>query len=151
MHLLRNEVFLGSLQPLVWRSLRQQVTAPIYCLTVGVGTSVWGVVGVLIRWGARLVLSFYYYYYCYFVCVCVCVCFNNGSLNYWFMWLLFLLLLLNAFFLCVIVKILKRGKKFLLIKEKQNNDLVTICRSWKWLRITICFRYWNITYTAFDY
>ena len=36
-----------------------------YSLTVVVGVSVWGVVGVVIPWGGRLVLPF---------CVCVCVC-----------------------------------------------------------------------------
>ena len=35
-----------------------------YSLTVVVGVSVWGVVGVVIPWGGRLVLPF---------CVCVCV------------------------------------------------------------------------------
>ena len=45
-----------------------------YSLTVAVGASVWGVAGVLIPWGGRLVLPYYYYYYYYyyyFVCVCV--------------------------------------------------------------------------------
>ena len=47
-----------------------------YSLTVVVGVSVWGVVGVVIPWGGRLVLPF-----CVCVCVCVCVCSNNSRLN----------------------------------------------------------------------
>ena len=51
-----------------------------YSLTAAVGTSVWGVIGVLffLGPGGWYCLSFYYYFFniCIyiFVCVCVCVC-----------------------------------------------------------------------------
>ena len=34
LHLHKNEVDLGSVQPLMWRSLRQQLTVPIICVCV---------------------------------------------------------------------------------------------------------------------
>ena len=34
LHLHKNEVDLGSVQPMMWRSLRQQLTVPIICACV---------------------------------------------------------------------------------------------------------------------
>ena len=44
-----------------------------YSLTVAVEVSVWGVVGVLIPWGRRMVLPFFIIiiFLCVYVCVCV--------------------------------------------------------------------------------
>ena len=59
-----------------------------YSLTVAVGTSVWGVVEVLLFLGEGglycllfiimiFFIFFIYYMYIYIFCVCVCVYFNN--------------------------------------------------------------------------
>ena len=44
-----------------------------YSFTVAVGASIWGVVGVLIPWGGRLVLLFLLLLLFFFVCVCVLI------------------------------------------------------------------------------
>ena len=45
-----------------------------YSLTVVVGVSVWGVVGVVIPWGGRLVLPFFIIIIIIIIDICVCVC-----------------------------------------------------------------------------
>ena len=69
LHLDKNEVDLGSLQPLV---VFTTAVDGYYCLTVAVGASVWGVVGVLIPWGGRLALPFFIIIII-FLCMCVSV------------------------------------------------------------------------------
>ena len=134
MHLHKNEVVLGSLQPLVWRSFWQQLTAPIpWLLPFG---PLSGCCRGAYSLGREVGIAFFHYHYCYLcvcVCVCVCVCmwslcvfvcvFNNGSLNNWFMYLLFLLFLM--FFFVLLLKFLK-GKKFFI---KRKRVIVVICSS----------------------
>ena len=56
-----------------------------YSLTIAVGASVWGVVGVLIPWVVRLVLAFLFIIIIIDMCVrarvCVCICFYPRALN----------------------------------------------------------------------
>ena len=80
-----------------------------YPLTVAVRASVWSVVGVLIPWEGRMVLSFIIIVVilCMYVCVCVCVCVLTTAV--------LILDLCDCYcsccFFCVIVKILKIKKK----------------------------------------
>ena len=66
LHLHKNEVVPGSLQPLMWRSLRQQSMAPIpWLLSLGVGG--WYCLFLLL-------LSLLLIFMCVYVRACVCVC-----------------------------------------------------------------------------
>ena len=56
MHLHKNKVALGSLQHLGGGLC--SIVDDSYSLTVAVGASVWGIVGVLFSWEGRLVLTF---------------------------------------------------------------------------------------------
>ena len=91
-----------------------------YSLTVAVGASVWGVVGVLIPWGGRLVLPFFII----IIILCVCVCVLTTAV--------LIIDLCNCYsyccficFFCIVGKILKRKKKIVLKKRKPKKGVGT--------------------------
>ena len=103
MHLHKNEVDLGSLQPLVWRSLRQQLPAPIPWLLPLGPPSVWDVVEVFIPWGGRLVLPF-------LLLLFLCVSFLSTTVLITDLCNCYSYCCFYMFFFCIVVKILIRKK-----------------------------------------